>query len=129
MPPVSPSPLVLLSRRIVTHLRETATPGIGSTYEPDWNAALIQRVLGAVSEVILDSVAHGEEVQLGRLGVFFPKILDERVVVSNLPGVSEKHPIPRRAKMAFVASQYADSRMTDFMEFLSSVETTANSRK
>jgi len=111
-----PSPQTLLAKRTVEKLRNTLLPS-AAPYEPDWNMAMIQRVLGALGEVILDAVSHGEEVQLGRLGSFFPKVFDERIVASNLQG-GEKKVIPKRIHLGFDATTSAETRVQEFSKFL-----------
>ena len=122
----NPSPLLLLNRRIVERLNATLVPG-GSSLEPQWSAALVQRVLGAAAEAIIESVANGEEVQLGKLGRFYPKVMDERTLTSNLKGDPEVVTVPRRAKLEFDPTSYADWKVRELFPLVE--ELTGNGRK
>ena len=122
----NPSPLLLLNRRIVERLNATLVPG-GSSLEPQWSAALVQRVLGAAAEAIIESVANGEEVQLGKLGRFYPKVMDERTLTSNLKGDPEVVTVPRRAKLEFDPTSYADGKVRELFPLVE--ELTGNGRK
>lgn len=109
---VNPSPLLLLNKRIVERLNSTLVPG-GSSLEPQWSSAIVQRVLGAAAEAIIEAVANGEEVQFGKLGRFYPRVLDERTLVSNLKADGETVTIPRRAKLEFDPTSYADQKVKE----------------
>lgn len=123
----NPSPLVLLAKRISETLNDTRIPG-GSSLEPEWSPVLVQRVLGAASEVILDAVAHGEEVQLGRVGLFYPKVVEAKTVVSNLNGGKEID-VPRRIKLGFDATTQAEQKIQSLNLFLDSLAATSNGKK
>lgn len=122
----NPAPILLLNRRIVERLNETTVPG-GSSLEPQWSVALVQRVLGAAAEAILESVANGEEVQFGRLGRFCPKVLEERTFKTNNLGndkVPEEVTVPRRVKLEFESTSYADTRVKELFALIQKLEAT-----
>ena len=121
----NPSPLLLLNRRIVERLNNTTVPG-GSSLEPQWSAALVQRVLGAAAEAIIEAVSNGEEVQFGKLGRFYPKVLDERTLVSNLKPEADVVTVPRRAKLDFDPTTYADQKVRELFPLVE--ELTGNGR-
>ena len=113
----SPTPTNLLNRRIVDRLAATHHPASGN-FEPQWSATIIQRVLAATAEVIIEAVANGEEVQLGRLGRFYPKVTDERTVVNNLVPTAERVSIPRRMRVEFDPTPYAEAKVKDLFNLV-----------
>ena len=117
--PLNPSPMVLLAKRTAQRLNETYVPG-GSSLEPDWNPALVHRVAGALVDVILEAVAEGEEIQLGKLGRFYPKVYAERMVAQNL-GDGEKKAIPKRVRVEFEPTAHATAKMEDLFELVEEV--------
>ena len=121
---VNPSPLLLLNRRVSELLNNTKVPG-GSSLEPQWNPTLVQRVIGATAEAIIDAVANGEEVQFGKLGRFFPKILEERAVSMNMKDVPEKVVAPRRVKVEFEPTNYTDSRIKELLTLVRDMDALA----
>lgn len=120
MASVNPSPLLLLNRRVSDRLNDTKHP-MGSSLEPQWTPTLIQRVLGATAETIIDAVASGEEVQLGKLGRFFPKALEERVIKSNLADKPELV-IPKRLKLDFEPTDYAEGKVKELFSTVKSLK-------
>lgn len=106
-----PTPTVLLNRRIADFLNDQRHPGLSGEFS--WSPAAVQRVLGAVSEVILDALAEGEEVQLGKLGKFYPRVLDERIVAKNYDDEGEKTNIPRRVRLGFDPTPSTDRAISE----------------
>jgi nucleoid DNA-binding protein len=124
MSSVNPSPILLLNRRVADRLNDTKVPG-GSSLEPGWNPTLVQRVIGATAEAIIEAVSNGEEVQFGKLGRFYPKVVDERIIQSNLKDTPEKVTVPRKLKIEFEPTSYADTKVKNLFQLVETLKTVA----
>lgn len=109
-----PSPTVLLARRIANRLDETRHPQ-GGNLEPQWSQALVQRVLGALAEEIVDCLSNGEEVKIGNLGKFRPKVVEGReIMTGNLrkDSIDRVTEVPRKVRIDFEPTSYASEKVS-----------------
>lgn len=76
----------------------------------EWSTANAIRLIGIFSDTIIDSIANGEEISLGKLGKFVHHVSDERTFSNNLQG-GKKTRVPRRIKVRFEPSIHMKKRL------------------
>lgn len=77
----------------------------------DWTPTRVKRVIDVVSEVLVDAVSNGEEIQIGKLGRFSHIVQKERTTVNNLPNQLGARTTPKKLKIKFEPSGHTKSKL------------------